>query len=92
MARLTVAAAGDAKARVDDDLTRARDALAAVEEDMCRLKAEDTCLVIKRTSLLLEVEATKDDVSFLHSLVGKDKEAIEEDYQKALEHIFAYGY
>ena len=28
----------------------------------------------------------------LHSKVGKDKEALEVDYQKALEHIFAYSY
>ena len=35
---------------------------------------------------------TKDEVSSLHSEVGKDKEAMEEDYQKALKLIFAYGY
>ena len=47
---------------------------------------------IKRTSLLLEVRATKDEVSFLQSQAGKDKAGMEEDYQKALELIFAYGY
>ena len=31
-------------------------------------------------------------MSSLHSQVGKDKEAMEKDYQKALELIFAYGY
>ena len=31
-------------------------------------------------------------MSSLHSQTGKDKAAIEEDYQKALELIFAYGY
>ena len=31
-------------------------------------------------------------MSSLHSQVGKDKEAMEEDYQKALELIFVYGY
>ena len=31
-------------------------------------------------------------MSSLHSQVGKDEEAMEEDYQKALELIFAYGY
>ena len=44
------------------------------------------------TSLLLELGAAKDEASSLHSQVGKDKEAMEEDYQKALELIFAYGY
>ena len=35
---------------------------------------------------------TKNEVSFLHSQAGKEKEAMEDDYQKALELIFAYGY
>ena len=43
-------------------------------------------------SLLLELEVSKDEVSSLHSQARKDKEAMEEDYQKALEQIFAYGY
>ena len=43
-------------------------------------------------SLLLELEASKDEVSSLHSQAGKDKEAMEEDYQNALELIFSYGY
>ena len=30
--------------------------------------------------------------TYLQSQVGKDKEAMEEEYQKALEVIFAYGY
>ena len=33
-----------------------------------------------------------DEVSSLHSQASKDKEVVEEDYQKALEVIFAYGY
>ena len=35
---------------------------------------------------------TKDEISSLHSQASKDKEAMEEDYQKALEVIFAYNY
>ena len=34
----------------------------------------------------------KDEVSSLHSQTGKDKGAIEEDDQKALEVIFSYSY
>ena len=41
-------------------------------------------LEVKRTSLLLELEATKDEVSSLLSQAGRDKEAMEEEYQKAL--------
>ena len=35
---------------------------------------------------------SKDEVSSLQSQVGKDKEVMEEDYHKALELIFSYGY
>ena len=42
--------------------------------------------------LLLEIGATKDEVCSLQPHVSKDKEAIEEDYQKAMEVIFVYGY
>ena len=90
MDRLTAIAAGDAKSRVEDDLTRALDALAAAEEDGRRLEAAR--LAVERTSLFLELETSKDEVSSLHSQAGKDKEAMEEDYQNALKLIFAYGY
>ena len=38
----------------------------------------------------LKIGAAKDEVSSLHSQAGKGKEAMEEDYQKALEVILAY--
>ena len=47
MARLTATAASDAKARVEDNLTRALDALAAAEEHERRLKAEVALLAIE---------------------------------------------
>ena len=47
---------------------------------------------IEWTSLLLELEATKYEKSSLHSQVGRDKKAMEKEYQKALEVISAYGY
>ena len=47
---------------------------------------------VERISLFLELKATKDKVSFLHSQVSRDKETMEEEYHKALEVIFAYGY
>ena len=43
-------------------------------------------------SLLLELGMVKDEVSSLQSQAGKDKEAMEEEYQKAPKVIFAYGY
>ena len=67
MARLTAVAAGDAKARAEDDLTWARDALADVEEERRRLEAKVARLVVEQTWILLEIEASKDEVSSLHS-------------------------
>ena len=92
VARLAATTASDAKARVKDDLANALDALATTEEDGRRSEAEIACLAVERMSLLLELEASKDEMSSLHSQAGKDKEAMEEDYQKALELIFSYGY
>ena len=92
MARLAATTVGDAKVRVEDDLARVLDALAAAKEDKRRSEDEIVCLAVELTSLLLELEASKDDVSSIHTQAGKDKESMEEDYQKALELIFAYGY
>ena len=80
MACLIVVEASDAKARAEDGLTRARDALVATEENWCRLEVEVAHLEVERTSLLLKLEASKDEVSYLHSQASKDKEAMEEDY------------
>ena len=63
MARLIAAAVGDAKAREEDDLFRAQDSLEAAEEDGGMLEAEVAHLLVERTSLLLELEASKDEVS-----------------------------
>ena len=71
---------GDAKARVDDDLTKTLNALTTVEEGGRRSKAEIARLEAEPTSLLLELEASKGVVSSLHSQTDRDKEAKEEDY------------
>ena len=55
MDRLAAIAAGEAKARAEDNLTKARDTLAATEEDERRLEVEVACLAVERTSLLLEL-------------------------------------
>ena len=81
--RLAAMATSEAKVRVEDNLAWVRDALAAAEEDGHGLE---------RTSLLLDLEASRDEVFDLHSQTGKDKEAMVEDYQKALEQIFPYDY
>ena len=73
-------------------MARVQDALAVAEEAKRKAEAEVARLEVEQTSLLLEIGAAKDEVSSLHSQEGKDKEAIEEDYQKTLELIFSYDY
>ena len=63
-----------------------------VEEARRKAKAEVARLEVERPSLLLEIGTAKDLVSSLNSYAAKDKEAMEEDYQKSLELIFAYDY
>ena len=92
-------AAEDAKARVEVDLTNALNSLAAAKEGGRRSWTKIACLEIefarveaKRTSLLLELEASKGEVSSLHARAGKDRKDMVKDYQGSLELIFAYGY
>ena len=66
-ARLVAVAAGQAKAKTKDDLTGVRDALVARKEDGCGLEAEIVRLTVERMSLLLELEASRDEVSAFHS-------------------------
>ena len=83
---------GDAKTWAEDDLARVQDTLVIAEEARHKTEVEVASLEFERTSLQLEVVATKDEVTSFQSQAGKDKAAMEEDYQKALEQIFAYGY
>ena len=92
ISQLAVVAAGDAKAWAEDNLGRVRDALAVAKEAKRKAEVQIDCLEVEQMSLLLELWVEKDEVSSLQSQAGKDKEAMEEDYQKALEVIFAYGY
>ena len=92
MDHLAASVAGDAKAKVDEDLARVQEALATMEEGRHKAEAEIACLEVERTSLLLELEATNDEVSYLYSQAGRDQEAMEKEYYKALEVIFSYGY
>ena len=83
---------GDTRAKLEGDLARVKDALLATEEaravvKKARRKAEYEVAQLKvdRTSLLLELGAAKDEVSSLQSQADKDKEAMEEEYHKALD-------
>ena len=52
----------------------------AAEEARRKVEAETAHLEVERTSLLLDIEAAKDEVSSFQSQAGKNKEAIEKDY------------
>ena len=54
--------------------------MAATEEDEHKLEAKVARLMVEEMSLLLELEASKDEVSSIHSPAGKDKEALEENF------------
>ena len=60
-------AVGEASARAKEDLVRVQEALVATEEGRHKAEGEITCLEVERTSVLLELGATKDEVSSLHS-------------------------
>ena len=67
-------ATGDAKARVEVDLIKALNSLADAKEGERRSEAEITCLEVEfarveaeRESLLLELEASKREVSSFHA-------------------------
>ena len=62
------------------------------EETRRKAEAGAAGLEVERTSLLLDIGAAKNEVSYLQSQAGQDKEAMEKDYQNSLELIFAYGY
>ena len=65
VAQLVVVATSEAKARAEDDLARVQSALATAEEVKRKSEVETTRLEVKRTSLLLEIGAAKDEVCSL---------------------------
>ena len=65
---------------------------AVAEEARRKAEVKATRLEVDRMSLLLDLGTTKDEVSSLQSQANKDKEAMEEEYQKTLGSIFGYDY
>ena len=60
-------AVGDAKARVEDDRTKALHALAIAKEGRHRSEAEIARLEAERALFLLQLETSKGEVSSLHA-------------------------
>ena len=71
MACLAPIAAGKAKARLEDDLARMRDALAAAKKDRRGLEVEVARLTVEQTSLLLELLASRDEVRLSSTKQGQ---------------------
>ena len=73
MACMDADAAGSARAKVESELARVQNASAVSEE--ARWKAEDKAsrLAVERFSLLLELGASKDEVSALQAQALKEK-------------------
>ena len=67
--------------KAEKDLASVQEALATTEEGRRKVEGKTARLEVEWTSLLLEHRETKDEVSSLHSQVGRDKEAMEEEYQ-----------
>ena len=80
-------------------MCKALNSLAAIKEGGHRLEAEIACFETKlshveaeRKSLLLELEASKGEVSSLHARESKDREDMVKDYYGSLELILVYSY
>ena len=90
VARLAAIMAGDEKAWAEEELARVLNSLAIAQEARRKAEAKAARLEVERTSLMKDIGVAKDEVSSLKSQEEKDKEAMEEDYQKALE-LIGYG-
>ena len=92
MAHMDADAAGSAKAKVESELARVKNALAIVEE--ARRKADDEVsrLTYERVSLLLELGTFKDEMSAIRAEALKENKAPMEAYEEGFDVIFNYGY
>ena len=92
MARMDADAAGNARAKVDSELDRVQNALAAVEKTRRKAEDEASRLANERVSLLLELWTCKDEVPTIRAEALKEKKALEEAYEEGFDVIFNYGY
>ena len=92
ISRANADVAGSVRARVEYELTRVQQALAALEE--ARRKAEDkaSCLADEGVFLLLELRASKDKLSAFRVEASKEKKALDEAFDVGFDVIFNYGY
>ena len=74
------------------ELDQAQLALAISREAWRKVEEETSHLTDKRVSLLVELEASKDELSIFLAEVSKEKKALEVKYDTGFEVIFNYCY
>ena len=90
--RLAAEAAGDAKARVDDELARVRISLISEEERGREAKAEIARLKVEYASLQSSLEEHQREAAVRRSQEEVERKKTKEDYLRCLEEAFVYGY
>ena len=90
--RLAAEAAGDAKARVDDELARVRISLISEEERGREAKAEIARLKVEYASLQSSLEEHQREAAVRRSQEEVERKKTKEDYLGCLEDAFVYGY
>ena len=73
-------------------LTGAQHALAAPKEARRKAKDEASRVVDERVSLLLELEASKDELIGVREKASKEKKVLDEAFDAGFDVIFNYGY
>ena len=87
-----LAASEDARQKVEYELDRAQQALAASGEAWRKAEEEASRLTDERVSLLVELGASKDELSAFRAEASKEKKALEAEFDSSFEDIFNYGY
>ena len=91
-AQHALATSEDARRKMESELDVAQQALATSKE-ACRTTEEEVSrLTYERVSLLMELRASKDELSAFRAEVAKEKKALEVEYDAGFEAIFNYGY
>ena len=82
----------DARRKVEYELDKVHQALAASREAWQKAEEEANRLANERVSLLLELGASKDELSTFRAEASKEKKALEEEFDAGFDVIFNYGY
>ena len=85
-------ASEDARRKVESELDGAQQVLATFGEAWRKAEEEASHLTDERVSLLMELGASKDELSAFHEEVSKENKALDVEYDVGFKFIFIYGY